>query len=144
MNNEQKGCGGWGEEERDGARVQYLETQIHWFYSDYYTPRFPVERYFLKAAGPVGALLGKCPALEEADFEYNYQLFSTKDAVVAFAAGLGEAGLPGVRKIGLRRCDIPAEAVLEDWKSRSTVSVLSKTKISDFEIMAPPGLQILR
>ena len=81
-------------------------------YSDYYTPRFPVERYFLKAAGPLGALFGKCPALEEADFMNNRELFSTKDAVAAFAAGLGEAGLPGVRKIGLRRCKIPAEAAL--------------------------------
>ena len=65
--------------------------------------------------------------MEEADFTYNDKLFSTKDAVAAFAAGLGEAGLPGVRKIGLKECEIPAEAVLEDRKSLSTVSVLSKT-----------------
>ena len=81
------------------------------FYSDY-TPRSAVERDFLKAAGAVGALFGKCPALEEADFFGKTELFRTKDAVAAFAAGLGEAGLPGVRKIGLKMCDIPAEAAL--------------------------------
>ena len=48
--------------------------------------------------------------MEEADFQVNRELFSTKDAVAAFAAGLGEAGLPGVRKIGFSLRDIPAEA----------------------------------
>ena len=103
-----------------------LETRIHWFYLDC-TPRFPVERDFLKAAGPLGALFGKCPALEEADFQQNKELFSTKEAVAAFAAGLGEAGLLGLRKIGLKNCFIPAEAALGNRNSRSTVSVLSKT-----------------
>ena len=65
--------------------------------------------------------------MEEADFYENRELFRTKDAVAAFAAGLGEAGLPGVRKIGLKWCKIPAEAALGNRESRSTVSVLSKT-----------------
>ena len=65
--------------------------------------------------------------MEEANFEDNWELFRTKDAVAAFAAGLGEPGLPGVRKIGLKECEIPAEAALGNRESRSTVSVLSKT-----------------
>ena len=53
------------------------------------------------------------PGLEEADFGGNKQLFSTKEAVAAFAAGIGEAGLPKFRKLDVRECDIPASAAGE-------------------------------
>ena len=39
------------------------------------------------------------PGLEEADFGSNRQLFGTKEAVTAFAAGLGEGGLPKLKKL---------------------------------------------
>ena len=72
------------------------------------------------------------PGLEEAYFQGNQQLFSTKEAVAAFAAGIGEAGLPKLRKLDVQFCDIPGSAAGE-------LGSLLVGKICDFFVPTNPS-----